>query len=150
MSPASGSEMWLNCVAPGTWMCCSANCSLTGLKQKALCHFRWNCLPYPQRALLGHAGLPGHFCRLHFVLCDTIHSGSTPESRVIKQIKPVFWFRNTPSCLSFTLEFGPAKMNSCIWRLFGGKSKGWGDLESALCLLSQSVPERHYSALGVR
>lgn len=81
------------------------------------------------------------------LLSEPIHPGSTPECT---SDKAKVCFTNTPSCLSFTLEIGPAKMNSCIWEILcGGKSKGWGDVESALCLLSQSVLEGHYSALGV-
>lgn len=84
------------------------------------------------------------------VLPEAVLLGGMPESM---SDKACICFTNTLSYLSFPLEFGPAKMSSCIQDAKGGsngnrtwtgilwsaKSKRWGDLGAAFFLLSQSV-----------
>lgn len=60
-------------------------------------------------------------------LSDTIHSGSTHECM---SDKTSTCFTNTPWCLSLILDFGPAKINSCIWGVLWGVSPRDGVLQS--------------------
>lgn len=108
-----------------------------GVKTKLLCHFRWNCLPNPQRGLLDHAGVSGHFSMLYFSSVRDNPLRQHTQEQGDKADKASF--PKTPSCLSSTLEFGLAKMNSCIWDILWGVSPRNGEIQNqhSACSVSQ-------------